>query len=106
MFTLTQTEVEASPSVMTGQISSAGSSCTSLIYLGATHLLVYARVIDQLCRPSDLYVRGFQTLLPTAELVVSKRWVRALPVEIESREFSIDLIELAMDDFDMILGMD
>ena len=65
-----------------------------------------ARVIDQLCRPSDLYARGFQTLLPTGELVVSRRYIRALPVEIDGRELSVDLIELAMDGFDMILGMD
>ena len=61
------------------------------------------KLIDQLCRPSVLYARGFQ---PTGELVVSRRWIRALPVEVDGRELSADLIELAMDDFDVILGMD
>ena len=79
---------------MTGQISSVGSSFTGLIDSGATHSFVSARVIDQLCRPSDLYARGFHTLLPTGELVVSRRWIRALPVEIDGRELSVDLIEL------------
>ena len=44
--------------------------------------------------------------MPTGELVVSRRWIRALPVEVDGRELFVDLIELAMDDFDMILGMD
>ena len=106
VFTLTQTEAEASPSVVTGQISSAGSLYSALFDSGATHSFVSARVIDQLCRPSGVYARGFQTLLPTGELVVSRKWIRALPVEVDGRELSVDLIELEMDDFYMILGMD
>ena len=49
---------------------------------------------------------GFGTLLPSGELVVSRRWVRSLPVTVEGRELSVDLIELVMTNFDMILGMD
>ena len=59
VFTLTQTEAEASPSVVIGQISSAGSLYTALFDSGATHSFVSARVIDQLCRPSGVYARGF-----------------------------------------------
>ena len=91
---------------MTGQISSASASFTALIDLRSSHSFVSTRVIDQLCRPSDLDARRFQTMLPIGELVVSRRWVRALLVEIDGRELFMDLIELAMDDFDMILGMD
>ena len=39
-------------------------------------------------------------------VAVSQRWVRALPVEIEGRVLIVDLIELVMKDYDMILGMD
>ena len=106
MFTLTQTEVKASPSVVTGHISNVVCSFSTLIDSGVTYSLVFARVIDRLCRPCDLYARGFRTLLPTGELVVSRRWVRALPVEIDGRKLSVDLVELAIDDFDMNLGMD
>ena len=38
--------------------------------------------------------------------MVSQRWVRALPVDVEGRELVVDLIELAMEDFDMILRRD
>ena len=106
VFTLTQAEAEASPSVVTGQLSSAGTSFTVLIDSGATHSFVSDRVIDRLCRPSEFSASGFGTILPTGELVVSRRWVRALPVLVDGRELSVDLIELSMEDFDMILGMD
>ena len=105
VFTLIQTEAEANPSVVTGQISSACSSFTALIDSGGSHSFALARVIDQLCTRSVLYARGFQTLLSSGELVVSRRWIRALPVELDGRKLFADLIELAMDDFDMILGM-
>ena len=39
-------------------------------------------------------------------VAVSQRWVRALTVEIEGRVMIVDLIELVMKDYDMILGMD
>ena len=44
--------------------------------------------------------------MPIEELVVSRRWIRALPVIVDGRELSVDLIELSMEDFDMIFGMD
>ena len=80
MFTLTQSEPEASPLVVTSQISSAGSTYTILIDYGDTYSFVYSRVIDILCRPCDLSAIGFGTLLPNGELVVFRRWVRSLPV--------------------------
>mgnify|MGYP003448044020 CR=1 FL=1 len=106
MFTLTQAEAEASPLVVTGQIFSVGTPYNVLIDSGATHSFVASSIINRLCRPCDFYAVGFGTLLPTGELVVSRRWVRSLPVTVEGRELSVDLIELVMTDFDMILGMD
>ena len=76
VFTLTQAEAEASPLVVTGQLSSAGTFYTILIDSGATHSFVASRIIDGLCRPCDFYPVGFGTMLPTWELVVSMRWVR------------------------------
>ena len=92
--------------MVTGQISSAGSSYVVLFDSGATHSFVATRVIDKLCTPSLVLDRGFQTLIPSGDWLVSQRWVRALPVEIEGRVLILDLIELAMGDYDMILGMD
>ena len=75
VFTLTQAEAEASPSVVTGQLSSAGSPFTVLIDSGATHSFVSSKVLDRLCRPSEYSIAGFGTIFPTRELVVSRRWI-------------------------------
>ena len=91
---------------MTGQLSSAGSPFTVLIDSSDTHSFVSSKVIDRLCRPSEYRTAGFGTLLPTGELVVCRRWIRTLPVMINSGELSVDFIELDMEDFYMILGMD
>ena len=77
-----------------------------MIDSGATHSFVASSIIDRLCRPCDYYAVGFGTLLPTGELVVSRRWVRSLSVTVEGIELSVDLIELVMTDFNMILGKD
>ena len=96
VFTLTQAEAEASPSVVTGQLSSAGSPFTVLIDSGATHSFVSSKLINRLCRPSEYQTAGFGNLLPIGELVISRRWIKALPVMVDSRELSVDLIELDM----------
>ena len=49
---------------------------------------------------------GFQIILPSGDRVASWREVKALHMMIDGRELHVDLIELAMDDFDLILGMD
>ena len=77
-----------------------------MIDSGATHSFVAARAVDKMCRPCDISGSGFRTMLPTGELVESRRWVRSLPLVIDSRELHVDLIELDLEDFDMILGMD
>ena len=103
---MSKADAEASPSVVTGQVSSAGTDLYVLIESGATHSFVAARAVDKLCRPCDISDSGFRTLLPTGELVVSRRWVRSLPLVIDGRVLDVDLIELDLEDFDMILGMD
>ena len=46
---LTQVEAEASPSVVSSQLSSVGTTYTVLIDSGATHSFFPSRVIDRLC---------------------------------------------------------
>ena len=73
VFAWTKKEAEASPSVVTGQVSSAGFPYTVLFDSGATHSFVAARVIDKLCMPSLVLGRGFQTLIPSGDRIVSQR---------------------------------
>ena len=106
VYNLSKADAEASPSVVTCQVSSAGTNFYGLIDSSATHSIGAARAVDRLCRPCDISGSSFRTLLPTGELVVSRRWVRSLPLVINGRELHVDLIELDLEDFDMILGMD
>ena len=64
------------------------------------------RVIDNLCRPVSELARPFLIKIPNGELIVSRKEIRALPIVVEGREFYVNLIELEIDDFDFILGMD
>ena len=103
---MTQGEAEASPSAVTGQILSAGTLYSVKIDSGSTHSYVASRIADSLCRPCCSLDIGFFTVLPMGDMVVSSRWIRSLPVQVEGRELFVDLIELAIADFDFILGMD
>ncbi|ERM98296.1 hypothetical protein AMTR_s01250p00009040, partial [Amborella trichopoda] len=71
VFALTQAEADAGPSTVTGQLSVAGTLLTVLIDSGATHSYISSRIIEKLNKPSDVLSRGFGTLLPTGELVIS-----------------------------------
>ena len=37
---------------------------------------------------------------------MSRRGIQALPVTVDGRELHVDVMELELDDFDLILGMD
>lgn len=50
--------------------------------------------------------RLMHIILPGGERVVSRRGIQALPLIVDERELHIDFIELEIDDFDLILGMD
>ncbi|KAM6593730.1 hypothetical protein CsatA_001433 [Cannabis sativa] len=104
--TMTQADGDASPSVVTGQLSTNGCSYTVLFDSGATHSYVSSRVIESFHRPCDIYASGFGTLLPLGDLIVSTRWIRSLSFWIDGCELTANLIELQLSDFDIILGMD
>ena len=86
VFTLTQSEASDSKTVVTGQISSAGTMLNVLFDLGATHSFVSTKVIDGLCQPSTKLDKGVHTILPCGDKVISRRGIRALPVIVEGRE--------------------
>ncbi|KAM6550987.1 hypothetical protein CsatB_000795 [Cannabis sativa] len=106
LFTMTQADADASPSVVTGQLSINGCSYTVLFDSGATHSYVSSRVIENFDKPCDIYASGFGTLLPSGDLIVSTRWIRSLSFWIDGCELTANLIELQLSDFDIILGMD
>ena len=63
-------------------------------------------MIDQLCRPSRELDRDMHIVLPSGDKVISRQGIRALPLSVEGIELHIDVMELEIDEFDLILGMD
>ena len=106
VFALTQKEAETSNSVVTGQIPIANLLCNVLVDSGATHSFISTCMIEKIGRPREVFPIGFSTMLPSGEMMTSKGWVRAVPMIIGGRELYADLIELAIHDYDVILGMD
>ncbi|XP_062080721.1 uncharacterized protein LOC133785510 [Humulus lupulus] len=106
VFTITQAKVEASPSAVTGQIPMANNTCKVLFDSGASHSFISSRIVNVVNAPSELFNVGFETMLPSGEIVISKNWVNTVPLWIDGRELYVDLIVLDISDFDVILGMD
>uniref|UniRef100_A0A803PYF4 Uncharacterized protein n=1 Tax=Cannabis sativa TaxID=3483 RepID=A0A803PYF4_CANSA len=106
VFAITQADVAANPSVVTCQLLVNNSYFNVLNDSGATHSYVVSRVINQLGRPYDFIERGFGILLPSGEGVISKRKIRSMPIRVENKELSVNLVELELTEFDIILRMD
>ncbi|XP_060974152.1 uncharacterized protein LOC133039308 [Cannabis sativa] len=106
VFSITQAEAEASPSVVSGQIPMANTTCKVLFDSGATHSFIASTIVNHINAPSELFTMGFGTMLPSGEVVISRNWLRGIPVRIDGRELFVDLIVLDLFDFDVILGMD
>ncbi|XP_060968705.1 uncharacterized protein LOC133036210 [Cannabis sativa] len=106
LFTMTQADADASPSVVTGQLSINGCSYTALFDSRATHSYVSSRVIKSFHKPCDTYASRFGTLLPSGDLIASTRWIRSLSFWIGVCELTANLIELQLSNFDIILGRD
>ncbi|XP_062117928.1 uncharacterized protein LOC133831576 [Humulus lupulus] len=106
VFALTKPQVEASTFVVLGHIFIAGIDCHVLIDSGATNSFVAKRIMDGFNRSHEMHANGFGTMLPTGEVVISGKWFRALPLKVDYRELYVDLIELDITDFDVVLGMD
>ena len=85
VFHLTQSEATDSKTVVTGQLSFAGTFLSVLFDSGATHSFVATRVMDSLCRPGSELDRPKVVILPRGDRVVSRRGIRALPVTVDGR---------------------
>ncbi|KAM6567191.1 hypothetical protein CsatA_026319 [Cannabis sativa] len=103
---MTQANDDASQLVVTGQLSINGCSYTVLFDSRATHSYVWSRVIESFHKPCDIYTSGFDTLLPSGDLIMSNRWIQSLSFWIDGCALTANLIEFQLSDFDIILRMD
>ncbi|XP_062080270.1 uncharacterized protein LOC133785025 [Humulus lupulus] len=105
VFTITQAEAEASPSIITGQIPMANTTCKVLFDYGESHSFISIRTVKIVNAPNELFNVGFGTMLPLREIAISKNWVKVVPLWIDGRKLYVNLIALDLSDFDVILGM-
>ncbi|XP_062079878.1 uncharacterized protein LOC133784599 [Humulus lupulus] len=72
----------------------------------ASHSFISSSLVNHVNVPIELFNVGFGTMLPSGEIVISKNWVKVVPLWIDGRELHVDLIVLDLSDFDVILEID
>ncbi|XP_062093970.1 uncharacterized protein LOC133800002 [Humulus lupulus] len=105
-FALTQKEAANGSTIVKGQFSISGMMCRALFDFGATHSYVSMNMIDKWSMPCKLFEHNFSTMLQSRDMMLSTRWLLSTPITIEGRECLADLIELSIQVYDFILGMD
>jgi len=97
---------ESSPDVVTGTLIVCSHCVYALIDPGSTLSYVTPFIAGKLCIVAESLDRPFIVSTPVGESIVARRVYRGCTVEIIDRQTSIDLVELEMVDFDVIMGMD
>ena len=97
---------ESSPDVVTGTLIVFSHCLYSLIDPGSTLSYVTPFIAGKLCIVAESLDRPFIVSTPVGESIVPKRVYRGCTIEIIDRQTSVDLVELEMVDFDVIMGMD
>ena len=70
------------------------TTCKVLFDSGASHSFISSRTVNVVNAPSELFNEGFGTMLPSGEIVISKNWVKVVPLWIDGRELYAYLIVL------------
>ena len=72
----------------------ANTSFKVLFDSGASHSFIASKIVNVVNAPRELFNVGFETMLPSGEILISKYWVGAVPLRIDGRELFVDLIIL------------
>ncbi|XP_038972361.1 uncharacterized protein LOC120104745 [Phoenix dactylifera] len=106
VFALTQQDVSASESVVTGTIPINTVDTSILFDSGSTHSFVSIKFSSSLyCIPEKL-VEPLYVATPLQKTVIADIIFKKCIIQLGERELVADLIQLDMQDFDIILGMD
>ncbi|XP_070003110.1 uncharacterized protein [Nicotiana sylvestris] len=98
--------VEASPDVVTGILTVQSHVVYALIDPGSTLSYVTPFVAIEFGIELDQLHEPFLVSTPVGELITVARVYRGCVVTVRGRDTIVDLIELGMVDFDVIMGMD
>ena len=97
---------ESSPDVVTGTLIVCSHCVNALIDPGSTLSYVTPFIAGKLCIVAESLDRPFIVSTPVGESIVARGVYRGCTVEIIDRQTFVDLVELEMVDFDVIMGMD
>ncbi|XP_073067224.1 uncharacterized protein [Primulina eburnea] len=103
---MTQEEADDATDVVSGTILIQSVPAYALFDCGATHSFMSKRFAKKLgCKPAKLN-EPFRIATPTSWSIETHEIYRECEISINNQNFSADLIQLIMVDFDLILGMD
>ncbi|XP_073024398.1 uncharacterized protein [Primulina eburnea] len=106
IFAMTQEEADDATEVVSGTILIQSVPAYALFDCGATHSFMSKRFAKKLGRRPDKLTEPFRIATPTSRAIETEEIYRDCEISINNQTFSVDLIQLIMVDFDIILGMD
>ena len=92
--------------VESSQLSLASYDMYALFDSGATHSFISTKLALSISSDKYRTSRILRTSLPSGEILLSKFFLRKIPITINGVTLKVDLIAIEMKDFDVILGMD
>ncbi|XP_070049534.1 uncharacterized protein [Nicotiana tomentosiformis] len=97
---------EASPDVVTGILTIYSHAIYALMDPGSTFSYITPFIAGKLDMRSELLPQPVEVSTPVGNSIVANHVYRDCTVLINDRPTSVDLVELVMLDFDVIMGMD
>ncbi|XP_075499949.1 uncharacterized protein LOC142538522 [Primulina tabacum] len=105
VFAITQEEVDDANDAVSGTIFIQQVPAYVLFDCGATHSFISKRFAKKLGRKPEKLNEPFRIATPTSRAIETHEIYRDCKISISTQNFSADLIQLIMVDFDIILGM-
>ncbi|KAK6149329.1 hypothetical protein DH2020_016854 [Rehmannia glutinosa] len=102
--TITRADAEANPSAMISKLLIFDTPTFVLFHLGATHSFASTEYMRRLGRKPDVAEVGYNVTIPSGDSKQTKKILRACSIPIENRELYVDLVVLAINNYDIILG--
>ncbi|XP_070055449.1 uncharacterized protein [Nicotiana tomentosiformis] len=99
-------DLEASPDVVTGILTIHSHAIYALMDPGSTFSYITPFIAGKLDMRSELLPQPVEVSTPVGDSIVANHVYRDCTMLINDRPTSVDLVELVMLDFDVIMGMD
>nr|XP_027086619.1 uncharacterized protein LOC113708357 [Coffea arabica] len=102
---MTDVEAEVSGDVVTGTLLINSTPAYVLFDCGASHSFVARKFVKYLCMPPEWMDHPYRVAAPENKILVSHTRYPNCSVELEDKKLEVDLVQINMSDFDVILGM-